>query len=97
MRKLVLAGAAALGVLATTAIATRSEAMPLDPVLRPAAQALNPVEKTACWRVGRFGWGWYGCRPHFWGPHVYWGPRVYWAPRPLWYRHFAWRRWHHWY
>ena len=25
------------------------------------AETLNPVEKTACWRYGWHGWGWYPC------------------------------------
>jgi hypothetical protein len=29
--------------------------------LRPAADSIASVEKTACWRQGWHGWGWYPC------------------------------------
>src|SRR6516225_8021435 len=37
-------------------------ALPLGPAaMRPAVEAITPVEQTACWRRGLRGWGWYPC------------------------------------
>jgi hypothetical protein len=86
MRKLVLAAVGAATIAMAGPLATRSEAMPIDPGLRPAVAAVNPVQKTY-WR--RWGWGpRYYWRPHYW----YWGPRHYWRPH-VW--HWRWWGWHH--
>jgi hypothetical protein len=67
--------------------------------LGQAGQSINPIEKTACWRLGWRGWGlypcgyYYGAYPYYYGYGPYqgygWGP--YWGWRP-----WAWgwgRRW----
>ena len=56
--------AASAAILAAgSLIGTRAEAMTLGgPAgIREAADAVSPVEKTACWRWGWRGWGWYPC------------------------------------
>ena len=50
------------------------------PGVKGAAAAIDPVEKTACWRYGWHGWGWYPCYagpPAYW--HTYRGWRPHWA------------------
>jgi hypothetical protein len=93
MRKILLAAAGAATILAAGATLNRSEAMPIAAGVGSAAEAINPVEKTTCWRLGRFGWGWYPCG--YYGAYSYWGPRPYWSHRfyggP---RFYAWHRWH---
>jgi hypothetical protein len=89
MRAFLLAAAGATAILTAGPLATRSEAMPIGPSLRPAAEAVSPVQKAGCYRWGRLGWGWCPWCGYAWGPRYYWGPRHYWGPR-VW----AWR-WHH--
>ncbi|HLN08609.1 MAG TPA: hypothetical protein VK281_06600 [Xanthobacteraceae bacterium] len=91
MHKILLAAAGA-AILTCSAMVTRSDAMPIGAAVRPAAEAINPVEKTACWRPG---WGWYPCgyywRPRYaWGPGYYWGPRHFWGPRRFYGFHRHW-------
>ena len=96
MRKLVLAAVGAATIAMAGPLATRSEAMPIDPGLRPAVAAVNPVQKTY-WR--RWGWGpRYYWRPHrYWRPHFYWRPHYYWwGPRHYWRPHLWHWRWWHW-
>lgn len=58
MHKIVLAATCA-GVLLAAAPAG---ALILDPATtRSAAAAIDVVDKTACWRWGWHGWGWYPC------------------------------------
>jgi hypothetical protein len=69
-------------VAATLLIAAMSPAgaLPLDPgAVRPAAEAVNPIKNTACWRWGWRGWDWYSC-----------GGGVYYSGGPDYYHH--WRR-----
>src|SRR5215471_2133980 len=47
--------------------------------VKGAAATLDPVEKTACWRYGWHGWGWYPC--FYGGYYPYYGGWGY-------------RRWH---
>jgi hypothetical protein len=56
-----LAAAAALS--ASWLIPAPSQAMTpgTAPGVKGAAATLDPVEKTACWRYGWRGWGWYPC------------------------------------
>jgi len=64
MRKLALTVAATAAILAVGSLsAYRAEAMTLGgPAgVRGAIDAISPVEKTACWRWGWHGWGWYPC------------------------------------
>jgi len=84
MRKLALTVAATAVILAVGSLsAYRAEAMTLGPAgVRAAIDAVNPVEKTACWRWGWHGWGWYPC-------YRYYGYRPY-------YHGWRWRRWHRW-
>ena len=84
MRKLALTVAASAAILAAgSLIGTRAEAMSLGgPAgIREAADAVSPVEKTACWRWGWRGWGWYPC-------YRYWGYRYGWRGHG-----WRWRRW----
>jgi hypothetical protein len=100
MRKFVLAASSAAAILMTGAMASSSEAMPLAAAgIRPAAEVINPVEKTACWRWGWHGWGLYPCGYRVWGPGYGWGQGAYWRSR-----HYYWGRpfygyhhWRHWY
>src|SRR5262249_58644619 len=39
--------------------------------VKGAAATLDPVEKTACWRYGWHGWGWYPC--YYGGYYPYYG------------------------
>jgi hypothetical protein len=83
-RILLAAGAAAL---LWTLASTPAGAFTNDPgAIRPAIGALDTVEKTACWRWGWHGWGWYPCYRWGWGPGYYhrwgWGPR--WGYRGWW-------------
>jgi hypothetical protein len=45
----------------------RAEAMVGAPPLGHAAQSINPIEKTACWRLGWHGWGLYPCGYYYGG------------------------------
>jgi hypothetical protein len=78
MRKLVLAAIGAATIVTAGSMATRSEAMPIGPALRPAIEAVNPVERTACWR-----WGWHGPRYYYARPWPFWGWRWH-------HRHWRW-------
>jgi hypothetical protein len=80
MRKLTtLAAAAALFSTAMLASAP-SQAITFGAPsgVRGAAETLTVIDKTACWRRGWHGWGWYRC----WGGDPRWG-----------WRH-RWRRWY---
>ena len=80
MGKLVLALIGASAIVA--AKLGSAGAVPLDPAaMRPAVGAVNPIEKTLCWRWGWHGWGYYPCG--------YWV-----APRWGW-RHWHHRYWRH--
>src|ERR1700674_2892261 len=100
MRRFLLVAMGATTILLAGSPASRTEAMPIGSALRPAIEAINPVEDIACRRPGWHGWGWYRCghryaRPFpflfpgpFWAPHPFWGPRPFWGgPHPFW-------RWH---
>jgi hypothetical protein len=104
MRKIVLVAAGVL-VIATAGslMSSGANAMALgDPAgVRSAAEAVNPVEKAACWRWGWHGPGWYPCG---WGGPG-WGWRGGWGGRPGWGGgwHRGWgpgggwhRGWHRW-
>jgi hypothetical protein len=83
MRKMItLAAAATLSAAALMSGPTQAMPFGSPSGVLGAAEAINPIEKTACWRYGGYGWGWYPCvvaRPG-WG-YRGWG----------WRRH--WRRW----
>jgi hypothetical protein len=56
-----------------------------------AAATLDLVEKTACWRYGWHGWGWYPC---FYGVYPYYGYRS-WGYGPRWgWGGWGYRRWY---
>ena len=91
MRRWFLAAAGAATLL-TAAAMTPAGALPLGlGAMRPAAEAVNPVDKAACWRWGWHGWGWYPC----WGGGDYDGGYY---GRPYYYRHwgpgYGWRHHH---
>ena len=85
-KKITLAAAAAL-FSAAALMSGPTQAMPFGSPsgVLGAAEAINPIDKTACWRYGWHGYGWYPCggyvRPG-WG----WRGRGY-----GWHR--GWRRW----
>jgi len=93
MRKLTpLAALAALS--ASVLLAAPSQAMTPGTAagVKGAAATLDPVEKTACWRWGWRGWGWYPCG-------YYGGYRWGYGPRWGWGGGWGYRRWgwgHHW-
>ncbi len=104
MRKLTSLAAVAALFAAAMLLSAPSQAMTPGTAasVRGAAATIDPVEKTACWRYGWHGWGWYPCyRPV---PYYGWGPRWGWGGG--WgYRRWGWgggwgyRRWgwgHHW-
>ena len=104
MRKLTSLAAVAALFAAVMLFSAPSQAMSPGTAsgVKGAAAAIDPVEKTACWRYGWHGWGWYPCyRPV---PYYGWGPRWGWGGG--WgYRRWGWgggwgyRRWgwgHHW-
>ena len=91
MRQIVVSAAGAAAIL-TAAMTAPVAAIPLDPgAMRPAADAVNPVDKTACWRWGWHGWGWYRCwgGPYDGGYHRRWGWDDDWRWRH--HRHYWWR------
>jgi len=67
----------------------RAEAMVGAPQLSQAARSINPIEKTACWRLGWHGWGLYPCG-YYYGGYPYYGYYGYGHPyygygwRPTW-------------
>jgi hypothetical protein len=78
MRKVLLAAAGA-GAILTAATVVPAGALPLDPgAMRPAINAVSPVEKSYCygWRC-RWGYGY--------GRHPYYGYRPYYP------RYYYWR------
>jgi hypothetical protein len=89
MRKMItLAAAATLSAAALMSGPTQAMPFGSPSGVLGAAEAINPIDKTACWRYGGHGYGWYPCayvvRPG-WG---YGGWR-----RPGWGWHRGWRRW----
>ena len=79
MRKLTTLAAAAALLSTAMLVSAPSQAMTFGASgVRGAAETLTVIDKTACWRRGWHGWGWYRC----WGG----GPRWGWRHR--------WRRWH---
>jgi hypothetical protein len=98
MRKLTSLAAVAALFSAAMLLSAPSQAMTpgTAAAVKGAAATLDPVEKTACWRWGWRGWGWYPC----WGYGPRWGWGGGWG-----YRRWGWgggwgyRRWgwgHHW-
>jgi hypothetical protein len=63
MRKLTSLAAVAALFAAAMLFSASSQAMTpgTAPGVKGAAAAIDPVEKTACWRYGWHGWGWYPC------------------------------------
>jgi len=63
MRHILVAVSTAAALIAGTFVLgpNRAEAMVTAPQLDRAEQSISPIEKTACWRSGWRGWGWYPC------------------------------------
>jgi hypothetical protein len=63
MRKRITLAAAAALFSAAALLSGPTQAMPFGSPsgVLGAAEAINPIEKTACWRYGWHGWGWYPC------------------------------------
>ena len=88
MRKLTSLAAVAALFAAAMLFSASSQAMTpgTAPGVKGAAAAIDPVEKTACWRYGWHGWGWYPCYyggyyPYRYGYYGY-GYRPYGYYRP---------------
>ena len=84
MRRMTTLAAAAALISAVALTATPSQAITLGAPagVRDAAEGLNLIDKTACWRYGWHGWGWYPCGYVVARPYRYYG-----------WRHRHWRRW----
>ena len=77
MRKLTSLAAVAALVSAAMLLSAPGQAMTPGAAagVKGAAATLDPVEKTACWRYGWHGWGWYPC---YYGPgYGYYGAPAY--------------------
>ena len=71
-------------------------ALPLGPAaMRPAVEAITPVEQTACWRRGLRGWGWYPCWGWYGSAYYDHWRRPYWHENDddenEWHHHGWWR------
>ena len=95
MRKLTSLAAAAALCSAAMLLSAPSQAMTPGTAhgVKGAAAMLDPVEKTACWRYGAYGWGWYPCYyggyyPYRYGYYGY-GRRWGWGGG------WGYRRWHY--
>ena len=91
MRKKITVAAAAALFSAAALMSGPTQAMPFGSPsgVLGAAEAINPIDKTACWRYGWHGYGWYPCgyvRPRY---GFYGGG---WRGRG-WGWHRGWRRW----
>ena len=90
MRKLTSLAAVAALFAAAMLLSAPSQAMTPGTAssVRGAAATIDPVEKTACWRWGWHGWGWYPCFYGYGYPYrygYYGGYRPYWGYRRYWY------------
>ena len=98
MRRTLVALSTAAALLAGPLVfgSNRAEAMVGAPPLGQAAQSINPIEKTACWRLGWHGWGLYPCGYYYgyYGGYPYYGygyPYYGYGWRPYW----GWGGWGH--
>jgi len=73
MRKLTSLAAVAALFVSVLLLSAPSQAMTLGAPsgVKDAAATLDPVEKTACWRYGWHGWGWYPCYYGGYSPYRY--------------------------
>jgi hypothetical protein len=91
MRKMITLAAAVAMLSAAALMSGPAQAVPFGSPsgVLGAAEAINPIDKTACWRYGWHGYGWYPCgyvvRPG-WGYYGGWR-------RPGWGWNRGWRRW----
>lgn len=94
MRKSTSLAAVAALVAAAMLLSAPSRAMTLGSpsAVAGAAATLDPVEKTACWRYGWHGWGWYPCYYRY-RAYPYYGYGYY-GYRPYWGYGWGYRRWH---
>jgi len=106
MRRTLVALSTAVPLIAGLFGSNRAEAMVGAPQLGQAAQSINPIEKTACWRLGWHGWGLSPCGYYYYGGYPYYGYYGYGYPyygyswRPYWgwggWRYRGWGWGHHW-
>jgi hypothetical protein len=91
MRRILIAVSTAAALIAGAFVlgSNRAEAMVTAPQLDRAEQSISPIEKTACWRWGWRGWGWYPCG--YWGPGWGYGPYHRWG----WGHRWGGWGWHH--
>jgi hypothetical protein len=95
MRKLTSLAAVAALLAAAMLLSAPSQAMTpgTAPSVRGAAATIDPVEKTACWRYGWHGWGWYPCYYGGYYPYRY-GYGYGYGYRPYgYYGGYGYRRW----
>ena len=74
MRRSLVALSTAAALIAAPLVlgSNRAEAMVGAPPLGQASQSINPIEKTACWRLGWHGWGLAPCG-YYYGGYGYGG------------------------
>jgi hypothetical protein len=95
MRKLTSLAAVAALFAAAMLLPAPSQAMTPGTAssVRGAAATIDPVEKTACWRYGWHGWGWYPCYYGGYYPYRY-GYGYGYGYRPYgYYGGYGYRRW----
>jgi hypothetical protein len=95
MRKLTSLAAVAALFSAAMLLSAPSQAMTPGTAssVRGAAATIDPVEKTACWRYGWHGWGWYPCYYGGYYPYRY-GYGYGYGYRPYgYYGGYGYRRW----
>jgi len=80
MRRTLVALSTAVPLIAGLFGSNRAEAMVGAPQLGQAAQSINPIEKTACWRLGWHGWGLSPCGYYYYGGSPYYGYYEYGYP-----------------
>src|SRR5215813_10067086 len=99
MRKLTSLAAVAALFVSVLLLSAPSQAMTLGAPsgVKDAAATLDPVEKTACWRYGWHGWGWYPC--YYGGYYPYYGGYGYGYGYRRWggygWGGWGYRRWHY--
>jgi hypothetical protein len=92
MRRILVAVSTAAALIAGPFVlgSNQAEAMVTAPQLERSEQSINPIEKTACWRWGWRGWGWYPCG-YYWGPGWGYSPYHRWG----WGHRWGGWGWHH--
>jgi hypothetical protein len=96
MRKLTpLAAVAALSASVLLSVPSQAMTPGTAAGVKGAAATLDPVEKTACWRYGAYGWGWYPCYYGVYPGYRYWGYGGWGYRRWGGWGGWGYRRWHY--